>query len=939
MADNDRSFKNLATIDPVFRGKMNGGNWVDLTATGATVDLPIIHELGVETFTSLSAYQNDGLFWNIDEYSSDGTGTYFGQIRVSNSAADNTPISVTFTVENLVGQTTIKEYYDGANYIPFDTPVAIASNGEITLTALNRLASGYAMLRPYTDTVWSFNMTNVSVKEITMPTESYNTYLDYATMTHKQLSSSGDVGEELVVNGDFTNNIDGWYINGDSTIVFDSGRLLCMINGSAGGLRSDNIEQVVGEPHRVEMTIESGTYTGPLIVGFNASTIVGSTVFVDIVAGQTINFSEVLTGYSTLRGVYVTRNTASTGTILVDDVTAKPIINQLSVSTTYTMTDTFQNYISHNAPLSQADLDALDTNPNLMGQVWFNGYVLPSGFAKADIVNFPDSSAGLRCGKYLQDLSVDLGAELITNGGFEVDASSWSSYGSGSVVSSGEQGLVTGGGSVSGVSQLFTVTQGKFYVVSGEIQNIDSTVVPAIVCSNFLPNLYYSNATTDLVSFSGIHYMSDATARIYLRVDELDATALFDNISIREATAYEIQNYTDEVRTNLENTQKGASTLLLRQDDSGRPTAVMPSGSIAVDSGGKNVSTGWIVAGDRYSIKQKISGELQDFGVEEYIGGSIDNTTNTGVPITDGFNLSGVGESRFYVRGVPVSNGEVLWSFDASIKSGNLTIHRVFVSGLWVDIPNINIINGANNHVIPSAISGGDLIIADASGDYDIDFIKTSIKELTTKTQRTETRTLTHDATVLGDEIVTNGTFDTTDDWTSTNAIISAVNNELVVEDNGIYSFANYSFSTIKDKIYKIVFSVRNPENTGQYIWGISVSTAASLPTEYYNSGDTSLIKKEIVYFYTAGITDASMFLRLGQFGQDTGDISYFSNVSIQEVLPDEDLLYIDTILQDETPSLPTGVLTANNTASIGYPDEIDTHYDSLEVHSVIIAP
>ena len=61
----------------------------------------------------------------------------------------------------------------------------------------------------------------------------------------------------------------------------------------------------------------------------------------------------------------------------------------------------------------------------------------------------------------------------------------------------------------------------------------------------------------------------------------------------------------------------------------------MPSGSISVDQGGKNVSTGWQISGDKWSIKQKVSGELQDFNID-----SKQSATSIPVDVVDNLDNS-----------------------------------------------------------------------------------------------------------------------------------------------------------------------------------------------------------------------------------------------------------------------------------------------------------
>ena len=63
----DRSFKNLAITDPVFRGKMNGACSVALNEsgdTGQSVDLDIVHELGADAIVNGDFATGDLTGWD-----------------------------------------------------------------------------------------------------------------------------------------------------------------------------------------------------------------------------------------------------------------------------------------------------------------------------------------------------------------------------------------------------------------------------------------------------------------------------------------------------------------------------------------------------------------------------------------------------------------------------------------------------------------------------------------------------------------------------------------------------------------------------------------------------------------------------------------------------------------------------------------------------------
>lgn len=66
-------------------------------------------------------------------------------------------------------------------------------------------------------------------------------------------------------------------------------------------------------------------------------------------------------------------------------------------------------------------------------------------------------------------------------------------------------------------------------------------------------------------------------------------------------------------------------------------------------------------------------------------------------------------------------------------------------------------------------------------------------------------------------------------------------------------------------------------------------------------------------------------------------DVS-ITNWKVQKIIT-EDKLYIDTVLQAETPSLPdpTTTIKLNNIAAIGYPDDITEQSCMFKVYSEIL--
>ena len=130
----------------------------------------------------------------------------------------------------------------------------------------------------------------------------------------------------------------------------------------------------------------------------------------------------------------------------------------------------------------------------------------------------------------------------------------------------------------------------------------------------------------------------------------------------------------------------------------------------------------------------------------------------------------------------------------------------------------------------------------------------------------------------FGEELVTNGDFsDGLNGWTATNAVISASNSILTVDDSanqGLDSRASQSFTTKVGSTYKVRF---NRVSTTSVFW-LGIGAGANYRNIYYANLLTDLGFYEITFIATN--TTSTIALITGGTG-----ISKFSDVSVKEVL------------------------------------------------------
>ena len=114
-----------------------------------------------------------------------------------------------------------------------------------------------------------------------------------------------------------------------------------------------------------------GKAYGACAVGLNEGGDTGQYLDVDIVYQGSDPYTNV--------DSYLTYMNPNTGAWITLDMSAE-------LATTYRQTVSFQGLFPSNIAPTQADLDALQADPDLIMRVWFNGATLPSGFSKANMV-------------------------------------------------------------------------------------------------------------------------------------------------------------------------------------------------------------------------------------------------------------------------------------------------------------------------------------------------------------------------------------------------------------------------------------------------------------------------------------------------------------------------------------------------------------------------
>ncbi len=258
----------------------------------------------------------------------------------------------------------------------------------------------------------------------------------------------------------------------------------------------------------------------------------------------------------------------------------------LPVSTTYNMTKSHQVFFNHTKSLTANELAQLKAQPSLIADVWFNGKVLVDGFKKSDIGNFMMPIEGALGGAHVVDLSVPFGSEEfhdLRSNTFTV-ASIPNGY---NVVSDGSGSA--GNNSTFALLRNFDTTDLALFTFKVKTNS-------GVATSARAPYRWDLPAPGDMAQYENGPYqhLTHPTdiARKYIAF-YLDGSHPFDidiiDISLKEVTAYDIQNYTADCRSTLINKDYGIQNLLLKQDTAGIPTGAAATGTIAGGSDGRYI--------------------------------------------------------------------------------------------------------------------------------------------------------------------------------------------------------------------------------------------------------------------------------------------------------------------------------------------------------------
>ena len=355
------------------------------------------------------------------------------------------------------------------------------------------------------------------------------------------------------------------------------------------------------------------------------------------------------------------------------DVTTKAHIKFTASATTINITASHSNFFAlDGTSITASDLTYLDANPEAVAKLVDGETVAGLSFVLADIHNFYPCNEGEASGAYIQDVSVALGSEEVANSDFATsDLTGWTFAQGSGVVVSGELETTSINATLS-ARYNFTSVAGKYYkfefkvragtqighqysVFDGEnLQEITGSI-PYDVADGEIGIIFKATGND-----TGVYVQRDGVTTI--------GTTYFDDVSVREATAQEIANFTTSSRTTLENTNYGASNLLYKQDATGRWLSMADANLIEFTGDGRYVDVGFMPPSDT-------AWEI-DFVME---------TLANGVDKWNGINSSALSENIYIGQGT----GNKLFAFigntfvvATSVSSDGLHHVRVEFDGL-----------------------------------------------------------------------------------------------------------------------------------------------------------------------------------------------------------------------------------------------------------------
>ncbi|RKZ25987.1 hypothetical protein DRQ29_05495 [bacterium] len=392
---------------------------------------------------------------------------------------------------------------------------------------------------------------------------------------------------------------------------------------------------------------------------------------------------------------------------------------------------------------------------------------------------------------------------------------------------------------------------------------------------------------------------------------------------VEEIQGARIENFTDACRTTYLNRNTGFQNLVVEQDVTGRATDVVDHNTADFkNTDGANINTNFKPNLHDMTIKEVVIGELQDFGsdmVDELVDETVWVPTGDNTAVNDGDSV--------ILTHVDHTGG--LYIYSIHFTSGTFEVGKIYMltfvsSGVGTVLAQSaiptdgtkDLVEGVNTYKYEHTGDNTYLRFQMALGTSLRINQTMQLKELTTKTQRTEYRVWKTNGDYLidnvlqsglGSELVTNGDFeDAANGWIS---MKEASGVGLTLDGEGYQTIVTeigktYKFSCDCDrKGVSPSISVKDKLPTGGSMLVIHPS---GTDWNTYTGEFTALSLESVIHFGNGSNT------------------ALFDNVSIK------------IIALGTTPSSPdpSAYMVINNTAIIGYPDTRDAIQCQLKVYT-----
>jgi len=418
-----RFVKNEVTVlGGQYSGVMNSGRSVTLSGDGV-VQVPVNATLGEELWTGMCDHYSE-----LDKTDNgDGTITYtLNQdgdkkacyIRMSQSATDGKLIRDLQANEEVHTIIEVTDFSTNEVTIvnAFGDDVVISSPQTITIIekadGTTTKWSGVAISGVVGDS-FTVRTTSFSVKAVE-DVQGSVTYFDASQKEFIQVTHDGVNSKELVQNGDFSDGLDHWVESDNTFLSISNGQLVAERTQDGGNIfKYDTIFDNIGAGVISFDLIDdpdNSTNKGIILYGTDIEGTGKHYWYKAVVGHNYVTF----TGTHSAELIFNAVNNAGAKTIW-DNVSLKEI---LPLSTTYDLKDGEYGVIVklHTNSFSHEDIDAFNTEPELLIDWYFGNRTIPSGIVKGadDKVYYPVD------GVYLE-LDYGEGSERICSNDFKVN--------------------------------------------------------------------------------------------------------------------------------------------------------------------------------------------------------------------------------------------------------------------------------------------------------------------------------------------------------------------------------------------------------------------------------------------------------------------------------------------------------------------------------------